>query len=109
MEKVFGQVLKENKFIEKIYALFLSLFIIVGVLFSSVEITEEIHHSCHETSCQLCYEINLAKSFISGLNLGENLDFFVFASFAALTSVVLVKSFIAEAVTLVSLKVELLN
>lgn len=100
---------EKTKITQTVSAVLMSLLIILGVLFSSIQITEEIHHHCHKSGCHVCYAINLAKSYINGLNLGENLFYYVFVSFLVLGTITLVKSILARAITLVSLKVKLSN
>ncbi len=109
MEKLSGKFYEKLNIIQSASAVFMSLLIILGVLFSSVEITEELHHHCHNDSCHICYTINLAKSYINGLHLGENIFYYVLISVLSIGAVKIVNSLLTKAVTLVSLKVKLSN
>ncbi len=99
----------KNNFIYKVIAFVLAIVLVVIISSSSYVLVQEVHHSCNDSSCHVCYDISVAKSYMNGINLGEILVQIVFID---VLSVMYLDKFSRTEFrpnTLVSLKVKLSN
>lgn len=94
---------------KKILSIWLSIILVMGILFSYAYLSENTHHDCQEKECHVCVGLVTALKFVSGLKALSALPFLA----AVLTVSIGKKLFFARprAVknTLITLKVELLN
>lgn len=93
----------------RIFSMLMATSVALVLLFSVIFIADKIDHNCHGKDCPICQQISTCQNVLQSLALAGSATTFVMALFHIVYKEILPYVSNIKKITLVSLKVELLN